>query len=257
MSRAHLLAPVPAAMAAAAAGPRLTLGHGGIDARLGDGLAQAALHEVFAASEADAPAAAGFALLLALRSTRPGPVLWLREDKARMNGRLYGHGLAELGFDPARLLLVQAPDTLAVLRAGADAVACAAVACVIIEPWGKAAALDLTATRRLALATAKSGVTTLLLRGGAPSPSAAQSRWRVAAAPSRALAADAPGNPAFAVTLLRHRGGIAGFDAHVEWNRDKGEFEQLFNQPFETPVSGASSAIPAQRTGPAPEKRAA
>ncbi len=228
---------------------RLGFGLAGVDARLGGGLAVAALHEVFAAAEADGPAAAGFALLLALRCDRPGPVIWLREDKARMNGRLYGLGLAELGFDPARLLLVQAPDTLAVLRAGADAVACGAVATVIIEPWGRAPALDLTATRRLALAAAKSGVTTLLLRNGDPPPSAANSRWQVAAAPSLALPANAPGMPAFDVTLLRHRGGIAGFSTRLEWDRDR--------RAFGTALPGVAPAAAAQRARAPKQRRAA
>lgn len=220
---------------------RLTFGQPDIDARLGNGLAQAALHEVFAATEADAAAAAAFALLLALRCQRSGPLIWLQEGKAKTKGRLYGLGLSELGFDPARLLLVQAPDTLSVLRAGADAVACGAVATVIIEPWGNATACDLTATRRLALATTKSGVTTLLLRNGDPPPSAANSRWQIAAAPSIALPANAPGMPAFDITLVRHRGGIAGFTTRLEWNRDR--------RAFVTPLPGHSPAIAAERTG--------
>ncbi len=246
MSRPTSLAPALAAMAAIArpepladSGLRFGFGCADVDARLGGGLVPAALHEVFAAGEGDEPAAAGFALLLALRGARPGPVIWLREDKARMNGRPYGLGLADLGFDPARLLLVQAPDTLAVLRAGADAVACAAVATVIIEPWGKATALDLTATRRLALAAARSGVTTLLLRTGDPPPSAASSRWQVAAATSAALLANAPGMPAFDVTLLRHRGGIAGFSTRLEWDRDR--------RAFGTALPGVAPAVAAQR----------
>ncbi|WP_426169890.1 ImuA family protein [Sandarakinorhabdus sp. DWP1-3-1] len=252
------LAPALVAMATLAepvpdAGLRFGFGCADVDARLGGGLAPAALHEVFAAREGDEPAAAGFALLLALRSARPGPVIWLREDKARINGRPYGLGLADLGLDPARLLLVQAPDTLAVLRAGADAVACAAVATVIIEPWGKATALDLTATRRLALGAARSGVTTLLLRTGDPPPSAASSRWQVATALSSALPANTPGMPAFDVTLLRHRGGIAGFSTRLEWDRDR--------RAFGTALPGVAPAVAAERARaprvPAARRRAA
>ncbi|MFZ4688917.1 MAG: ImuA family protein [Polymorphobacter sp.] len=238
--------PLPAALAAfepglaGADGPRFTLGHDVTDARLGGGLAVAALHELYAAREDDAAATAGFALLLALRCGRDGPLVWLREDKARMNGRLYGLGLAELGFDPGRLVLVQATDTLSVLRAAAEAVQCVAVGGVVIEPWGKAAAVDLTATRRLALAAARSGVLTLLLRSGDASPSAANSRWQVAAAPSQALPANAPGLPAFDVTLLRHRGGVAGFSTRLEWDRDR--------RAFGTALPGVAPAAVAQRT---------
>eukprot|EP01035_Chromulina_nebulosa_P064639 gene64639-88434_t len=57
----------------------------------------------------------------------------------------------------------------------------------------------------------------LLLRVAAsPAASAAATRWLVQAAPSRPLAANAPGPPAFTVTLLRHRGGAAGNTWHLE-----------------------------------------
>src|SRR3546814_11674827 len=80
--------------------------------------------------------------------------------------------------------------------------------------------LDLTASRRLALAAEKSGTTLLLLRTGAdPVPSAAQTRWSVASAPSRAFAANAPGTPTFDITLLRQRSGPSGTSWRLEWNR--------------------------------------
>lgn len=223
-----------AGFTAAADGPKFALGDAETDARLGGGLALAALHEVHAAAEGDEAAAAGFALLLAARSTRPGPLVWLREDKARRDGRLYGLGLAELGFDPGRLILVEAPDTLALLRAAGEAAACTALAGLIIEPVGRAAALDLTATRRLTLAAARSQMPVLLLRPGKPAPSAANSRWQVAAAPSQQLAARAPGLPAFDITLLRHRGGVAGFETRLEWDCDA--------RRFRAPLSGGGLA---------------
>ncbi len=248
--QALLASPVaPPLMTPGLPAPRVEFGLAGLDERLGGGLATAAVHEIIAAADGDDAAAAGFALLLALRCARPGPLVWLREDRGRGDGRPYGLGLAELGFDPARLLLVNAPDTLAVLRAGADAVACGAVGVVIIEPHGKAAALDLTATRRLALASARSGVLTLLLRGAGPvAPSAAQSRWQVAAAASVAMAG-APGRPAFAIRLLRHRGGVTGFDLQLEWDRDR--------RAFGSPLSGGAPAVAAERTAAARQLRAA
>jgi protein ImuA len=213
---------------------RVGFGDGNIDALLGGGLPAAALHEFYAAREGDEVAAAGLALLLALRCGRPGPLLWLREDRVLRRGRPYGLGVAALGADPTRLLLVQAPDTLALLRAGAEAVACTAMAAVIIEPAGRTDAIDLTATRRLGLAAARSGVLTLLLRTGTPVPSAAHSRWQVAAAPSQQLEARAPGLPAFDLSLIRHRGGVAGFETRLEWDCDAREFR--------APLSGGGLA---------------
>jgi protein ImuA len=235
-------------------------------------LAIAALHEFYAQGEGDAASVAAFALLLALRCGRPGPLLWLREDRAARQDRPYGLGLADLGLDPARLVLVQAPDTLALLRAGAEAVACAALAAVILEPFGGrsggrsggAAAFDLTASRRFMLAAARSGVLTLALRSGDPVPSAAQSRWQVAGAPSEVLGAkapfssqgadapfshqgaDAPGPPVFAVTLLRHRSGIGGFATRLEWDRDSAIFTAPRSGPVPAAVPLRTAAAPAR-----------
>jgi len=231
-------------------GASVAFGAESLDRRLGGGLAKAALHEIYAAT-IDAASAAAFALLLACRANRAKPIFWVREAKARFGGKPYGHGLAELGIPPDILFLVEAPDTIAALRAGADITRCGAVGAVIIEPIGKAPALDLTASRRLALAAGHSGVMTLLLRTGVePMPSAAHTRWQVASAPSTPFPANAPGHPAFDVTLLRHRGGIAGIEARLEWNRDRQSFDQ-------TPLPGGVPAVAFGGTSQAVERRAA
>ena len=222
-----------------------------LDARLGGGLVQAALHEIYAEAPLDAASAAAFALLLAWRASQGKPVLWVREEAGPRRGRPYGHGLAELGIAPDRLILVEAPDIIAALRAGADITRCGAVGAVIIELAGKARALDLTASRRLALAAGQSGVTTLVLRINAePASSAAYTRWQVGSAPSTPLPANAPGLPAFEVSLLRHRGGIAGIEARLEWNRDRQSFDQA-------PLPGAVPAIAIGGTDQAVERRVA
>ena len=238
---------------AAASGAGVGFGAPRIDARLGGGLARAALHEIYAAGEENGSAAAGFALLIGLRAmTAARPLVWVQEERGeRRGGRLHGPGFVELGADPDAVVVVTAPDLLALLRAGADVVQCAAVGVLILEPWGKAAALDLTASRRLALAAARSGVMTLVVRVGAePVPSAAQTRWLVAAAPSRALAAGAPGLPVFDISLLRHRGGVAAFDTCVEWDRDRRAFR-------DAPVSGVVPALAAGGTRDPAARRAA
>jgi protein ImuA len=159
----------------------------------------------------------------------------------RASGLLYGPGLAGLGLDPARLVEIVAPDEAGLLRAAGDAVRCPDVMAVLIEPWKAARGFDLTVSRRLAVAAGKSGVTVLMLRAeAAPAPSAAYSRWRVRSLASAALDADAPGHPAVEIELLRHRGGLAGLRACLEWNRD----EHVFR---EAALSGAGLSLPAGR----------
>jgi protein ImuA len=209
-------------------GARLTTGHEALDRVLVRGR----LHEIFAPDAGDAASAAGFAAMLALRlqgETPDAPLLWLRAgNAARQGGGLYAPGLIELGGDPARLLLAEAPDVLTLLRCANDAARCAGLAGVVIESWGRMPAFDLTASRRLALAARDSGVTLLMLRLGAePMPSAAETRWSIAAATSAGLEANAPGPPAFEIELLRWRSGPAGLRRRVEWNRD----ERIFREP--------------------------
>ncbi len=227
------------------------------DAWRREGLQRAQLHEIYAADPADGPAAIGFAVALALAATAL-PVLWLRtEAHEAATGRLHATGLLELGLPPDALLLVVVPDEAAALRVAADAARCAGLGALVLETRGAARGLDLTATRRLMLAAEVSGVTVLSVRVAAePSPSAAATRWRVAARPSAALAANAPGLPAFDVECLRRRGGPAGEQWTVEWNRDARSFEE----GTAPALAGAGLPLAAGRAAahhpPAPLRRA-
>lgn len=225
-----------------------------------DGLPGAALHEIHAAEKDDMTSAAAVALLLAERSRalgqgdmKNGPILWISESgEARRQGRLYPPGLVELGINPDHIIHVDAPDSIAVLRAAADSVRSSVTAAVIVELAGKKPkGLNLTATRRLSLSAQKSAVLTLLLRSGTsqddPLPTAAFSRWEICAAPSIPLAAGASGHPAFDITLLRHRSGLYGLKARLEWSREHREFREW--QGEETmPDIGDFSSFPAIRT---------
>ena len=204
-------------------------GHAGIDAALGGGLARGKLHEVFAAEAQDAGCASGFVAALALRLG--GTLVWLREGQAeKQGGRLHAPGLAEIGLHPAQVILGIMPDPLAVLRAAADVVRCPEVGVAVVELWREPRLLDLTASRRLALAAEASGVTVIGLRiAAAPSPSAAQTRWQVAAAPSLPMEANAPGYPAWSIDLLRQRGRPAGGRWRVEWNREQACLADAFS----------------------------
>jgi protein ImuA len=231
---------------------RFSLGHGPVDRALGGGLALGRLHEIFAEAD-EAGSGAGFAALLGFRAALAGlearefqggkgaPLLWLRTEAAQKQaGLLHATGLGELGLDPAALLLGLAPDEPALLHAAAEATRCAGLGALLVECWGPMRGLDLTASRRLMLAAEGSGVTVLVLRILTRlqfQPSAADTRWRVAAAPSTALEADAPGAPMFDLELLRRRAGPPAGPWCVEWDRDRSSFQEPAETGAQSPLS--------------------
>ena len=231
------------------------LGKARLDDALGGGLRADGLHEFHAAEALDAASAVGFALLVARlrREFDNRPLIWARQDDAL--GLPYGPGLVELGIDPDAVTLLALPDGKALLRAALDCVRDGAAAAVLLELHGRQPLLDLTATRRLALAGAESETMVLLARsatlaGSGPAPSAAHTRWQVAAAPSQPLPANAPGFPAFALTLLRRRGGREGLSITLEWNRDTVSFHESFVSDS-APLPGAVPALaPGRAVGP-------
>lgn len=206
---------------------RFRLGVEAVDARL-QGLTSHALHDVYPASLADAVAAQGFALGLALRAGRKGALVWgVQEMADRETGRIHGPGLHQWGVDPGRIVLVRVRETQALLAAGEEALSSAGVSAVLLSAWGDAKAMTLTASRRLSLMAAKGRTTAIVVRlGTQPQPSAADSRWRVTTAPSRALEANAPGRPAFEVELMRRRGGASAGPWIMEWDRECGSFDR-------------------------------
>jgi protein ImuA len=207
------------------------------------GPACARVHEVYAAEAEDAGAVGGFAMGLAAGlAGKARGVLWLRSRRAaRLGGVLQAEGWRDLGGRPGKALVSVLPDTMALLRAAVEGLRYPALDTVVVESWGPMRELDLTASRRLSLAAEKSGVPLLLLRiDAAPVPSAAQTRWQVASAPSVALPGNAPGHPCFDVTLLRQRSGPSGQSWRLEWDRDRCQFR-------EAPLPGAVVSVPADR----------
>lgn len=213
---------------------RRPLGVAGLDAALGGGIARGRLHEIYAAGVGDETSAQGFALMLALRGGWDGHIVWVAERRAA--GRLHAPGIAELGADPGRLLCVTVKDEAALLKAAADVARSPAAGTLVVAPGLRPKRIDLTVTRRLTLFAERSGVTAILLRGiGEQMPSAAETRWLVAAAPSTPLEADAPGGPAFHVDLVRRKGGSPSLGWRLEWDRDRLGFQG----------AGLSGAVPA------------
>jgi protein ImuA len=159
------------------------------------------LNELFAAHPRDG-GWTGF-LLAQIDTTKP--LLWVQERMAILeSGRIHPPGLAT-----SNLLHVEARDARDALWAMEEGLRCAALSAVIGEIWGDPQALDFTATRRLAVASERSGVAAFLIRlGGHANLSGARMRWRIASAPSLSNALDpkAPGSAVWNAELFRARG---------------------------------------------------
>ena len=165
--------------------PVLPLGVKAIDGYLPwGGLPAGALHEVIAGDVS--PAATAFVLALLTSPAAagggrggkgPAPFLWC------VNGDVpYRPGLAAFGIEDRQLLVVRGRNDRDVLWAAEEGLGAGALAAVLAEIH----TLDLTASRRLALAARESGVTAFALRpfGTAPAATAALTRWRVTSAQS-------------------------------------------------------------------------
>jgi len=211
--------------------PPISFGIPGIDRQLPTGgLARGALHELVAHSHNDMGAVTDFCVAVLVRllktqaRSREQPVLWCLQNQAMDAGGLYPPGLSRLGLDPARVLAVRAKHDTDVLRVMEEALRCRALGAVV----GEVRTVDLTASRRLQLAAETSGVTALLLRPASdmPGPSAATTRWRLAAGPSnpRGWAAELgePGAVCWQATLFRCRGGAPG-NWLMEWCDETGD----------------------------------
>jgi protein ImuA len=195
-------------------GAVLSLGLPGIDRALpGGGLAGGCLHELCGAP--DLGAALGFAaVLLGRLMADGGHVVWIGP-----RDELFGPGLAELGLASERLIVVRARPGATRLWALEEALRSSGLAAALAE----VDQLSLTQSRRLQLAAEAKGVTALLLRppGAGATPSAAATRWRIAAAPSEAAGGPrrASGRPHWRIDLCRCRGGRTG-SWRIAWYED-------------------------------------
>jgi protein ImuA len=225
----------------------------GIDAVLGGGLTCSALHELAPAAPAHLAAASGFAMALAALSGRErGETLWIAADFAACEaGGPYGPGLDLFGLASARLVVLRVPRATDVLWAMEEALRCGALASVVAELTGEGADADLTATRRLALAAreGKGSCLGLLLRQGFPSmPSAAATRWRIAAAPSQPDRFGGIGRAAFDLDLVKNRRGPTGRWT-ITWNHHEHAFHPAISVGVAPAPLDRSDRAPLERTG--------
>lgn len=174
------------------------------------GVPLAALHEV-SGQGVDEEQGAGSATLLALAlqaQRRRDWILWITQDDD-----LYAPGLAGLGLDLRRLVLVAARRDAEVCWALEEALRSRALGAVV----GEIGAVTLTATRRLQLAAEQAGIPCFLLRRWRTGemaarhraqPIAAATRWRVSplAPAGKAIGAEL-GPLSWRVDLWRCRNG--------------------------------------------------
>jgi protein ImuA len=145
------------------------------------GLATNALHEVAPQQHGDTPTAFGFLVaLLARFAPATRPLLFVASHRALADhGRPHGHGLQQLGLDPARLILVETRNDKQTLWAMEEALRSRVPAAV----GGAIAGLDLKTSQRLHLAAGEAGLPLWLLRPArADDASAAATRWRIGTA---------------------------------------------------------------------------
>jgi len=198
----------------------ISLGDPDIDGALPwGGLPVIGLHEIFGDT-----AAVGFAAALINRFTEQAteaPILWCQHGSD-----LYGHGIAEFGIDPDRLILVQGKSDTDILWAMEEGLRSAGIAAVVGRPYK----IPPIAGRRLQLAAEENGVPGLLLRPqnlgkNQQSPtSAALTRWHVTAAPSITPANGVGlGAPKWNLELQRYRYSALNLQKQAEKQRIAGK----------------------------------
>ncbi len=206
---------------------RLPFGVSALDAALAGGLALGRVHMICGRPGHDG-AMIGFvvAVLRRLLAQRDGPIVWCPAAALGASGMLYAPGLAALGLDPARLLIVDAPSPAARLASLEDILRTEGLAAVVVEYDGINQSSDYWArlARRAQLAAESSGTTGFLL-GWPVAASGFDSQWRVAparpvqsvphansdlrASSSKAATANRPWYPVWNVELNHARGGRA------------------------------------------------
>ena len=246
-----------------------------IDRLLPQGLDAGGVHEVKAAarpgsygngpyghsaSAGDWMTGLGFALRLAVRRT-----MMARENKqdapwmlwcwpralAGEFGALSARGLAELGLDPSRLLIVEtarASDALVALEDGLKSSSLSLAFGIFDE-------IALTPARRLSLAAATTATPCLLITHPAsPASGATATRWRVGRMQSapHAYEARAPGKVRFRVGLERCRSAPQSAQrgmALVEWCDETRTFNLASRLADRAPQAGAGDGSSDGSTG--------
>ena len=191
------------------------------------------VHQVVPAAAGDEASALAFAAALVVRAleARPGgrALLVQSADAARESGWAYGAGLQALGLDPDRLAAVGVRSGAQALRVVDEALKSGSVVAVLAD-LGDEPRLDLSATRRFNLSSARTEALAIAVTRDLSATSAALTRWRVAARPSFNLRRRLE-RPAFSLTLIRNRMGPTG-----EWTVEWDSHDRVFRAPATLPL---------------------
>ncbi len=216
--------------------PAAPLGVAALDRALpGGGLARGRVHEIAGEGRAEVRDAAPFGLAAALArrlldaggAEGAAGVLWCPNEANPFGGALSARGLAWLGLDPGRVLVVDAPNGADRLWAVEEALGRPGLAAVVAEAGpARPGAREGTVWRRLRLAAAAGGAAAILVRPGAAGAAAGggpDTRWRVRAAPSAGGAPWPDEAPRWRIELLRARNGRPAA-AEASWDPAAGAF---------------------------------
>ena len=256
------------------ASARLPLGVESLDLALAGGLALGRVHMLCGRPGHDG-ALTGFAVALLRRilaqTDEAAPVVWCPAAAGGGSGMLYAAGLAALGLDPGRLLIVDSPSPGARLAALEDILRTEGLAAVIVEYDRVSQTSDywIRLARRAQLAAEASGVTGLLL-GWPVAASGFDSLWHIApssaapqsSAPSGQAGCDPSWNtswhPCWQVELRHARGGRP-WSSQLSWDAYANSLSEIRREheteavpeplPFAPPVP-SRGLLPLRRVRP-------
>ena len=256
------------------ASARLPLGVESLDSALAGGLALGRVHMLCGRPGHDG-ALTGFAMALLRRilaqMDEATPVVWCPAAAGGGSGMLYAAGLAALGLDPGRLLIVDSPSPGARLAALEDILRTEGLAAVIVEYDRVSQTSDywMRLARRAQLATEASGVTGLLL-GWPVAASGFDSLWHLApspaappsSAPSGQAGRDPSWNPSWHSCWqveLRHARGGRHWSSQLSWDAYANSLSEIRREheteavpeplPF-APPGPARRSLPLRRVCP-------
>ncbi|TDG36514.1 Error-prone repair protein ImuA [Pedobacter changchengzhani] len=176
----------------------------------------ATIHEFLSENLEDAASSEGFISGVMGKLMENGsPCIWISRNR-----KLFPPSMERFGVDPQQVIFIDLNYEKEILWTTEEALKCEGLACVVAEIPD----ISFAQSRRLQLATEKSGVTGIILRKQpkyARSATPCTVRWQIKPQPSE-MVDEMPGvgNPIWEVNLLKVRNGVTG-TFQIQWLEDK------------------------------------